>query len=155
MDSDDEIMFCQLMGDEAAFAYDGENEMVMANLTRINKRVEGVSVEAAERKHGGSTKGRRANKNHQRATGHRLLWDEYFSDTLANLTHEFRLCFRMNREVFRRNVHSVRDYDDYFELKKDCTGLLGFSSIWKCTAAIRCLVYVCSAEESICVLCAF
>ena len=30
-------------------------------------------------------------------------------------------------------VHCVRDYDEYFELKKDGTRLFGFSSIKKCT----------------------
>ena len=47
MDSDDEIMFCQLLGQEAAFADDDENEMVMAAL------LEAMPVEAAEPKHGG------------------------------------------------------------------------------------------------------
>ena len=53
----------------------------------------------------------------------------------------------MNREVFRKIVHGVRDYDDYFELKKDCVGLLGFSSLQKCTAAIRCLAYGVPADS--------
>ena len=57
MDSDDEVMFCQLMGEEAAFADDEENEMVMAAL------LEAMAVEAAEPKHVGSRKGCRANKN--------------------------------------------------------------------------------------------
>ena len=141
MDSDDEIMFCQIMGEEAALADDEENEMVMTTL------LEAMVVEAAELKHGGSRKGHRANKNRQGATGHKLLWDEYFSDTPANLPHEFRRRFRMNREVFRRIVHGVRDYDDYFELKRDRVGLLGFSSLQKCTVAIRCLAYGAPADS--------
>ena len=40
MDSDDEIMFCQLVGVKAAFADDDENEMVMAAL------LEAMAVEA-------------------------------------------------------------------------------------------------------------
>ena len=67
MDSDDDIAVCQLMGEEAAFADDDENEMVMTAL------LEAMAVEEAEPKHGGSRKGRRTNKNRQRATGHRLL----------------------------------------------------------------------------------
>ena len=39
------------------------------------------------------------------------------------------------------------DYDDYFELKRDCSGLLGFSSLQKCTAAIRCLAYGVPADS--------
>ena len=38
-------------------------------------------------------------------------------------------------------VHGLRDYDDYFQLKEDCTGLVEFSSIQICVAAIWCLAY--------------
>ena len=38
-------------------------------------------------------------------------------------------------------VHGDREYDDYFELKRDCTSLLRFSSLQKCIAAIRRLAY--------------
>ena len=116
MDSDGEVMFCQLMREEAAFADEEENEMVMAAL------LEAMAVEAAEPKHGGSRRGRRANKNRQRATGHRLLWDDYFSDTPANTPQEFRRRFQMNRELFSRIVHGVWDYDEHFELKKTASG---------------------------------
>ena len=115
--------------------------MVMAGL------LEAMVVEEPEPKHGGSRKGRRANKNRQRATGHKLLWDDYFSDTPANTPEEFRRRFRINRVVFRNIVHGVRDYDDYFELKQDCVGLLGFSSLQKRTAAIRCLAYGTPADS--------
>ena len=32
----------------------------------------------------------------------------------------------MSRDVFRKIVRGVREYNDYFELKRDCTGFLGF-----------------------------
>ena len=38
-------------------------------------------------------------------------------------------------------VHGLRDYDDYFQLKEDCIGLVEFSSIQICVAAIWCLAY--------------
>ena len=44
-----------MMGEEAALADDEENEMVMSAL------LEAMAVEAAQPKHGGSRKGRRAN----------------------------------------------------------------------------------------------
>lgn len=63
-------------------------------------------------------------------------FNDYFAENPTKSPHEFCRRFRMKREVFRRIVHGVREYDDYFELKKDCTGLLGISSLQKCTAAI-------------------
>jgi hypothetical protein len=47
----------------------------------------------------------------------------------------------MNKDLFLKIVHGVREYDTYFMAKKDCTGLWGFTSIQKCTAAMRCLAY--------------
>jgi hypothetical protein len=47
----------------------------------------------------------------------------------------------MNKDMFMNIPFSVREYDTYFMCKKDFTGLWGFSSIQKCTAAIRCLAY--------------
>ncbi|XP_071681178.1 uncharacterized protein [Lolium perenne] len=47
----------------------------------------------------------------------------------------------MNKELYLKIVYGVREYDDYFMAKQDCTGLWGFTSIQKCTAAMRCLAY--------------
>jgi hypothetical protein len=47
----------------------------------------------------------------------------------------------MNKALFMKLVYRVREYDDYFLTKKDCTGIWGFSSIQKCTAAMRLLAY--------------
>jgi hypothetical protein len=38
-------------------------------------------------------------------------------------------------------VISVREYDYYFLCKPDCMRLYGFSSVQKCTAALRCIAY--------------
>ncbi|XP_071677269.1 uncharacterized protein [Lolium perenne] len=47
----------------------------------------------------------------------------------------------MNKDLFLKIVHGVREYDKYFMAKKDCIGLWGFTSIQKCTAAMRYLAY--------------
>ena len=47
----------------------------------------------------------------------------------------------MSRKIFLRIVNSIREFDSYFKCKKDCTGKLGFTSIKKCTAAMRMLAY--------------
>jgi hypothetical protein len=38
-------------------------------------------------------------------------------------------------------VFGIREYDDYFMCKQDCTNLWGFTSIHKCTLAMHCLAY--------------
>ena len=55
----------------------------------------------------------------------------------------------MQRGLFKNIVHGVREYDKYFELKTDCTGLLGFSSIKKCSVALRCLAYGASIDSMV------
>ena len=45
----------------------------------------------------------------------------------------------MSRKLFVRIVNSIREFDNYFKCKKDSTDKLGFTSIQKCTTAMRCL----------------
>jgi hypothetical protein len=40
-----------------------------------------------------------------------------------------------------KTMSGVREYDTYIMCKKDCTDLWGFSSVQKCTAAMRCFAY--------------
>ena len=47
----------------------------------------------------------------------------------------------MRRRLINRIWEGVTEYEDYFKLKQDCTGKLGFSSYQKCTIAIRMLAY--------------
>jgi hypothetical protein len=47
----------------------------------------------------------------------------------------------MSQKLFLDIVYAVLRFDNYFICKKDCTGMVGFSSLQKCTAALRMLVY--------------
>jgi hypothetical protein len=47
----------------------------------------------------------------------------------------------MSRKLFLNSVHVVRRFDNYFICKKDFTSMVGFSSLQKCTAALRMLAY--------------
>jgi hypothetical protein len=47
----------------------------------------------------------------------------------------------MSRELFLIILNGVREYDDYFKAKYDCTGKIGLSSYLKCSAAVRQLAY--------------
>jgi hypothetical protein len=54
--------------------------------------------------------------------------------------------FRMHNELFKNIVHDVREFDMYFEMRRDAIGLPGFSSLQKCTVEIRMLGYVVSED---------
>ncbi|KAE8809861.1 hypothetical protein D1007_13450 [Hordeum vulgare] len=47
----------------------------------------------------------------------------------------------MSRKLFLKIVNAIREFDIYFICKKDCTGTVGFSSLQKCTTAMRMLAY--------------
>ncbi|XP_071685217.1 uncharacterized protein [Lolium perenne] len=90
---------------------------------------------------GGSKPDERRNINRHREAGAMPLDADYFNDDATHSSKKFRRRFRMNKELFLKIVHGVREYDKYFMAKKDCTGLWGFTSIQKCSAAMRCLAY--------------
>ncbi|XP_020146844.1 uncharacterized protein [Aegilops tauschii subsp. strangulata] len=87
----------------------------------------------------GSTKGHRV-LNRNRAHGHLTQMVDYFAPDALFVDH-FRRRFRMRKTVFDRLYHGVRSYDDYFILKMDAMGTIGFSGHQKCTAALRMLAY--------------
>jgi hypothetical protein len=47
----------------------------------------------------------------------------------------------MNKELFITLLDGVREYNDYFMMKKDCTKIVRFSCIQKCTDAMMMLAY--------------
>jgi hypothetical protein len=70
-----------------------------------------------------------------------LLDLDYFVGDAANTPKEFRHRFQMNKKMFMKIVFSVREYNEYFICKPDCTRLYGFSSIQKCMGALQCIAY--------------
>ncbi|XP_071683714.1 uncharacterized protein [Lolium perenne] len=75
---------------------------------------------------GGSKPGKRRNINMHREAGAMLLDADYFNDDTTHSPKEFRHRFRMNKDLFLKIVHGVREYTTYFMAKKDCTGELPF-----------------------------
>ena len=136
MDSDDEMIFHQMTEEMTALQMDDEENEVVIRIFVV-----AVEEDEAEPKRGGSRPGKKGSTNREWATGHMLLFNDYFSHQPTNDDVAFRRHFRMQRGLFQTIVHGVREYDKYFELKSDCTGLLGFSSIHKCSVALRCLAY--------------
>ena len=90
---------------------------------------------------GGSAPGRMKAKNRHRLEGYCMLYSYYFADAPLHDDKVFRRCYRMSRKLFLRIVNSIREFDSYFKCKMDCTGKLGFTSIQKCTTAMRMLAY--------------
>ena len=141
MDSDDEALFAALLEEEAiAAAQDDEHLMMLAGLADLfgaNKVPQ----------RGGSKMGRRKGKERGRSEGYCLLYSDYFADVPLHGDKVFRRRYRMNRKLFLRIVNSLREYDNYFICKKDCTGTVGFSSLQKCTTAMRMLAYGTPGDE--------
>jgi hypothetical protein len=70
-----------------------------------------------------------------------ILYTDYFADDPLHDEVVFRRCLRMSRKFFLDIVYAVRRFDTYFICKKDCTGMVSFSSLQNCTAALRILAY--------------
>jgi hypothetical protein len=94
---------------------------------------------------GGSKSGRKKSKPQQRMEGHTMLHNDYFADE-ATYADNFRRRYTMSKGLFMNILHDVREFDPYFKLKHDVVGVAGFSSIQKCTAAMRMLAYGAPAD---------
>ena len=70
-----------------------------------------------------------------------MLYSDYFTDAPLHSDKVFRRRYQMSRKLFLRIVNSICEFDSYFKCKKDCTGILGFTSLQKCTTAMRMLAY--------------
>nr|XP_020148731.1 uncharacterized protein LOC109733935 [Aegilops tauschii subsp. strangulata] len=75
-----------------------------------------------------------------RARGHLTLMSDYFAPNALFIDH-FRRRFQMHKTVVDCLYHGARFYDDYFVLKKDAVGTIGFSGYLKCTVALWMLAY--------------
>jgi hypothetical protein len=73
--------------------------------------------------------------------GYCILYIDYFADDPLHDEVVFWRHFRMSRKLFLDIVYVVRRFDNYFICKKDCTGMVGFFSLQKCTPALRILAY--------------
>ncbi|XP_010233156.1 uncharacterized protein LOC100845782 [Brachypodium distachyon] len=73
--------------------------------------------------------------------GYCMLYADYFADDPLHNDVIFRRRFRMSRKLFLKIAEYLRDYDDYFKLKRDAVGTLDFTSIQKCTVSLRLLAY--------------
>jgi hypothetical protein len=140
MDSDTEEMLAELFDEEDQSAIDEEEHLL------ILACLAGLLANEAGPRRVGSTRGRRKSKPRQRYEGYCILYSDYFADDPTQDEKTFRRRFRMNHKLFLKIMHAIREIDTYFKLKKDCIGTLGFTSIQKCTMAMRLLAYGAPAD---------
>ncbi|XP_071688126.1 protein ALP1-like [Rutidosis leptorrhynchoides] len=82
------------------------------------------------------------------------LYKHYFSDNPVYPETRFKRRFRMSSRLFKRIVNDIINYDvdplplhfEYFKQKNDAIGRQGFTTIEKCTSAIRQLAYGTTAD---------
>ncbi|XP_073353866.1 uncharacterized protein [Aegilops tauschii subsp. strangulata] len=135
MDSDDEEAFVALMEEEAeAGTDDEEHVMILVALADL-------FANNAKPRRGGSAPRRHKSKRRHRIEGYCLLYADYFTDAPVHGEKVFWRHYQMSRKLFLRIVNAIREFDSYFICKKDCTGTVGFSSLQKCTTAMRMLAY--------------
>jgi len=136
-DSSDEFFYNHVLCSSSDDSSDDETEVLAAAVLLLHEHEENQVP-----RYRGSVKGRAPALDRDRVAVHAQLWREYFHPTNPLFKeHLFRRRFRMSRKVFLRIKHGVKTYDDYFQLKRDATGKLGFTSYQKCTAAVRMLAY--------------
>jgi hypothetical protein len=72
--------------------------------------------------------------------GYYMLYADYFVDDPLHSDTIFHRRFWMSRKLFLKIVKNLREID-YFKLKRDVVGDLGYLAIHKCTMALRILAY--------------
>ncbi|GKB29215.1 transcription elongation factor SPT6 [Tanacetum coccineum] len=87
----------------------------------------------------------------ERVEAEARLMADYFGHRLKYPDYYFRLRYRMSRKLFLDIVSGIENYIethhpfslhfDFFRVRPDATGVLGFSVIMKCTCVIRQLAY--------------
>jgi hypothetical protein len=95
---------------------DGKTELLLAAAGMVNEHF------LMPPRRGGSSKKREGNIDRDREAGYVRLYKEYFHPIRPIYkAKEFCRRYRMSRELFLIILNGVRDYDDYFEVKYDCT----------------------------------
>ncbi|KAJ0777748.1 putative harbinger transposase-derived protein [Helianthus annuus] len=80
----------------------------------------------------------RINRDRQ---AHEKLVNDYFSDEPLYNADIFRRRFRMSRRLFTRIANDLAGLDPFFTQRPDARNYEGFTTLQKCTAAIRQLAY--------------
>ncbi|XP_022041674.1 uncharacterized protein LOC110944321 [Helianthus annuus] len=120
---------------------DEEDEMFFANVVL---RAGQILIEEEEEEEDVSSESvitRRIRINRDREGAHEKLVNDYFSDEPLYNDEIFRHSFRMSRRLFTRIANDLAGLDPFFTQRPDARNYEGFTTLQKCTAAIRQLAY--------------
>ena len=106
-----------LLEEEDINAVEDEHFEIIACLLQQHQANEFANAEPIQ---GGSSVGRRKMKPMQMMEGHCIIYADYLLQMIL------RCRFWMNMDLFLWLVHGVREYDSYFQLNKDCVGMIGY-----------------------------
>ncbi|KAL6647174.1 hypothetical protein ACP70R_014611 [Stipagrostis hirtigluma subsp. patula] len=109
-----------------------------------NKEIEACALVVAtlrqKRRWGGSVVGHQT-KRRDRISGDIRLNNDYFVERPLFNSEDFRRRFRMQRSLVLEIEDKISAANDFFKQRRDCAGVLGFSTRQKCTVALRMLAY--------------
>ncbi|XP_022030971.1 uncharacterized protein LOC110931906 [Helianthus annuus] len=122
---------------------DDEEEMFFANavLRAGQILIEEEEEEEEEEFSSENVITRRIRINRDRQGAHDKLVNDYFSDEPLYNADIFRRRFRMSRRLFTRIANDLAGLDPFFTQRPDARNYEGFTTLQKCTAAIRQLAY--------------
>ncbi|XP_074290335.1 uncharacterized protein LOC141617065 [Silene latifolia] len=89
---------------------------------------------------------RRRNIERNREEGHNQLYNDYFMDPVYP-EDLFRRRFRMHKHLFMRIVNAISANDHFFQQRPGGNGRLSFSTLQRCTTALRVLAYGTSTDS--------
>ncbi|XP_035831971.1 uncharacterized protein LOC118481009 [Helianthus annuus] len=120
-----------------------EEEMFFANVVVKAAHIL-LEEEEEEEEEDGSSENvitRRIRINRDRQGAHEKLVNDYFSDAPLYNADIFKRRFRMSRRLFTRIADDLVGLDPFFTQRPDARNYEGFTTLQKCTAAIRQLAY--------------
>ncbi|XP_021986486.1 uncharacterized protein LOC110882899 [Helianthus annuus] len=79
--------------------------------------------------------------NRDREGAHERLVGDYFVQNCVYTDEQFRRWYRMSRRLFLRIANDLVNYDQFFTLRYNARGQRGFTTLQKCTLALRQLAY--------------
>jgi hypothetical protein len=127
------------------FFFDDFDSMIEQAVVEFIK-ADNLRMSAKRNKHGGSQKGKKANKNRGILGGASRIHSDYFAEESVYDETDFRRRFRMSKELFLKIVNSVSAHEQYFTQRPDCTGKMGATATQKVTAVLKVLVYGTTAD---------
>ncbi|XP_022002638.1 uncharacterized protein LOC110900039 [Helianthus annuus] len=116
----------------------------------INKVVEATQIileEEEEEEVSSQPRNRNPHIERDRESANQRLIVDYFADEPLYSEAIFRRRFRMSRRLFLRIADDLAAYHPFFTQRPDARGKMGFTTLQKCTAAIRQLAYGTTADS--------